>query len=66
MAEETVFDRLRERFPDEVVAERETAGQRWLEVRPERIQEILAFLKESAELAFEHLALGDISRSEHD
>ncbi len=47
------IDLVRSAFPDEIVAEGQHAGQRWLELRRDRVLEILTRLRD--ELKFEML-----------
>jgi NADH/F420H2 dehydrogenase subunit C len=48
--------RLRARFPDAVLGHQEFRGETTVEVKSERILEIAAFLRDTPELSFRHLA----------
>ena len=49
-------EKLKERFPEDLLEVFESAGQTVVVVRRERVVDVLRFLKEDVELLFDHLA----------
>lgn len=53
---QTVFDKLKTAFPDHVVESKEALGEFTIVVKPQRIVEIAAFLRDDPETAFNQLS----------